>query len=72
MILSRLRLTDNVSLAKTDRLKCETMLLKDGSNPMISFDPKCFKAAVSSSLDKIWRRCFGVSFRLVLKYVIEG
>ena len=55
--ISRLRLTDNVSLAKTDRLKCETTLFKDGSDPMI-FDPKCFKAAVRSSLDKIWRRCF--------------
>ena len=31
---------------------------KDGSNPMISFDPKFFKAAVRSTLDKIWRRCF--------------
>ena len=31
---------------------------KDGSNPMMSFDPKIFKAAVRSSLDKIWRRCF--------------
>ena len=55
--ISRLRLTDNVSLAKTDRLKCETTLFRDGSNPMISFDPKCFKA-VRSSLEKIWRRCF--------------
>ena len=25
---------------------------------MISFDPKFFKAAVRSTLDKIWRRCF--------------
>ena len=31
---------------------------KDGSNPMISFDPKFFKAAVRSCMDKIWRRCF--------------
>ena len=31
---------------------------KDGSNPMISFHPKFFKAAVRGSLDKIWRRCF--------------
>ena len=55
--ISRQRLTDNVSLAKTDRLKCETTLFRDGSNPMISFDPKCFKA-VRSSLEKIWQRCF--------------
>ena len=25
---------------------------------MMSFDPKIFKEAVRSSLDKIWRRCF--------------
>ena len=56
--ISRLRLTDNASSAKTDRLKCETTLFKDGSNPVISFDPKCFKAAERSSLDKIWRRRF--------------
>ena len=56
--ISRLRLTDNVSLAKTDRLKCETTLFKDGSNLLVSFYPKCFKAAVRSSLHKIWRRCF--------------
>ena len=31
---------------------------KDGSNPMISLDPKFFKAALRSTLDKIWRRCF--------------
>ena len=31
---------------------------KDGSNPMISFDRKFFKAAVRNILDKIWRRCF--------------
>ena len=31
---------------------------EDGSNPMISFDAKFFKAAVRSSLNKIWRRCF--------------
>ena len=30
---------------------------KDSSNPMISFDPKFFKAAVRSSLDKILWRC---------------
>ena len=37
---------------------------KDGSNPMILFDPKFFKAAGRSS--------DGVSRNVLLKYVIEG
>ena len=43
---------------------------KDGSNPMIPLDPKFFKAAVRSSLDKIWRQCFEEAIRL--KYVVDG
>ena len=65
--ISRQRLTDNISLAKTDRLKCETTLFKDGSNPMISFDPKFFKA------EAVWIKFGdGVSRNVLLKYVIEG
>ena len=56
--ISRQKLTDNVSLAKTDWLKCETTRRIRRANSMISFDPKFFKAAVRSSSDKIWRRCF--------------
>ena len=41
-MFSRQTLTDNVSLAKTDRFR-----FKDGSNPMISFDSKFFKATLS-------------------------
>ena len=55
--ISRLRLTDNVSLAKTGRLKCETTRRIRRASRMV-FDPKFFKAAVRSSLDEIWRRCF--------------
>ena len=36
----------------------------------ISFDPKFFKAAGRSSLDKIWRRCFDNRVNILLKYVI--
>ena len=33
-------------------------------------DPKFFKAAGRSSLDKIWRRCFEERVNILLKYVI--
>ena len=61
--ISRQRLTDNVSLAKTDRLKCETTRRICRPSRMVvrsnhTFDPKFFRAAVRSSLDKIWQRCF--------------
>ena len=42
---------------------------KDGSNPMISFDPKFFKAVVRSSWIKFGD---GVSRNVLLKYVVEG
>ena len=38
------------------KLRAEFVALH--GNPMTSFDPKFFKAAVRSSLDKIWRHCF--------------
>ena len=49
--------------AKTDKLKCQTTQnssrFKDVVRSNDTFDPKFFRAAVRSSLNKIWRRCFG-------------
>ena len=50
--ISQQRLTDNVSLAKTDRLKCET------TRRMVVIQWYNFKAAERSRLGKIWWRCF--------------
>ena len=60
--ISRQKLTDNVSLAKTDRLKCETTCRIRLASRMVEIQwyiwSEIFKAAVRNSSDKIWRRCF--------------
>ena len=61
--ISRRRLTDDVSLAKTDRFEWETTRRIRRASRMVvrsndTFDPKFLRAAVRSRLDKIWRRCF--------------